>query len=229
MDDVAGEGRTVIFVSHHMSMIQALCKRGIVLDKGQVAFDGTVEAAIGDYMRRMEASTAIPLDENPGRKGNGKVRVTGIAARGEEGEVREHFVAGEPMAIEIGLERNAPVSHVKVGFTIINDVGVMCSHLNTEMHRFELNWEEDEGVLVCQIPRLPLPEGNYRISVIVTADTEQADKIPSCFGFTVVSSVFFPNPRAVQKQYSPVMIEHGWEQRSTASEIGTAAEELQVR
>ena len=36
MDDVAGEGRTVIFVSHHMYMIEALCERGVVLDGGRV-------------------------------------------------------------------------------------------------------------------------------------------------------------------------------------------------
>ena len=33
MSDVAGEGRTVLFVSHNMAVIQSLCKRGILLEK----------------------------------------------------------------------------------------------------------------------------------------------------------------------------------------------------
>ena len=46
MDDVAGEGRTVIFVSHQMPMIQALCRRGILLKDGAVSYDGDVDSAI---------------------------------------------------------------------------------------------------------------------------------------------------------------------------------------
>ena len=50
MQDVSrGEGRTVLFVSHNMGAVKNLCKRGIVLDQGQVAFDGGVEEAIDKY------------------------------------------------------------------------------------------------------------------------------------------------------------------------------------
>ena len=52
MKDVSqGEGRTVLFVSHNMGSIRQLCTRGVVLDKGLVAFDGNVNDAIGLYMR----------------------------------------------------------------------------------------------------------------------------------------------------------------------------------
>jgi lipopolysaccharide transport system ATP-binding protein len=52
MQDVSkGEGRTVLFVSHNMGSIRQLCTRGVVLDKGLVAFDGNVNDAIGLYMR----------------------------------------------------------------------------------------------------------------------------------------------------------------------------------
>lgn len=51
MGDVASnEGRTVLYVSHNMSTIRNLCTRCIVLNKGQVVFDGDVEAAINVYM-----------------------------------------------------------------------------------------------------------------------------------------------------------------------------------
>ena len=50
MQDVSrGEGRTVLFVSHNMGAVKNLCKRGIVLNQGQVAFDGGVEEAVGYY------------------------------------------------------------------------------------------------------------------------------------------------------------------------------------
>ena len=50
MQDVSrGEGRTVLFVSHNMGAVKNLCKRGVVLDQGQVAFDGAVEEAVNKY------------------------------------------------------------------------------------------------------------------------------------------------------------------------------------
>ena len=52
MQDVSrGEGRTVLFVSHNMGAVKNLCKRGIVLNQGQVAFDGSVEEAVGYYLK----------------------------------------------------------------------------------------------------------------------------------------------------------------------------------
>ncbi|MCQ2109730.1 MAG: polysaccharide ABC transporter ATP-binding protein [Fibrobacter sp.] len=50
MQDVSkGEGRTVLFVSHNMGAVRNLCKTGIVLNQGQVAFEGSAEEAIGFY------------------------------------------------------------------------------------------------------------------------------------------------------------------------------------
>ncbi len=44
------EGKTVLYVSHNMSTIRQLCTRCIVLNHGQVVFDGGVEDAIAIYM-----------------------------------------------------------------------------------------------------------------------------------------------------------------------------------
>ncbi len=51
MGDVASnEGKTVLYVSHNMATIRSLCTRCIVLNKGQIIYDGDVEEAIAVYM-----------------------------------------------------------------------------------------------------------------------------------------------------------------------------------
>ncbi len=51
MQDVSrGEGRTVLFVSHNMAAVRNLCTRVIVMEKGQVVFDGKAEKAISNYI-----------------------------------------------------------------------------------------------------------------------------------------------------------------------------------
>lgn len=44
------EGKTVLYVSHNMETIRQLCTRCIVLDRGEIVFDGDVESAIEIYM-----------------------------------------------------------------------------------------------------------------------------------------------------------------------------------
>lgn len=57
MKDVSqGEGRTVLFVSHNMASVRALCKKGIVLEKGLVAFEGTIHDAVTQYVSMSETS-----------------------------------------------------------------------------------------------------------------------------------------------------------------------------
>jgi len=50
MEDVAKEGRTVLFVSHNMAAVNTLCQRGIVIEKGGKAFDGQGGRAISFYL-----------------------------------------------------------------------------------------------------------------------------------------------------------------------------------
>ena len=51
MQDVSrGEGRTVLFVSHNMAAVRSLCQRGIVLENGEMVFDGTANDAVTRYL-----------------------------------------------------------------------------------------------------------------------------------------------------------------------------------
>lgn len=52
MQDVSkSEGRTVLFVSHNMTSIKALCKRGIILKNGMLVDDGEVDSVVTHYLR----------------------------------------------------------------------------------------------------------------------------------------------------------------------------------
>jgi lipopolysaccharide transport system ATP-binding protein len=55
MQDVSqGEGRTVLFVSHNMSSIKALCRRGILLENGSVCYDGLISDTVDLYLKGNE-------------------------------------------------------------------------------------------------------------------------------------------------------------------------------
>lgn len=52
MQDISkGKGRTVLFVSHNMAAVKSLCTRGIVLENGEVAFEGKINDCISNYLK----------------------------------------------------------------------------------------------------------------------------------------------------------------------------------
>ena len=58
MQDVSrGEGRTVLFVSHNMASIRNLCRSGVVLDKGQLVYQGSAVDAISYYKNNSREKT----------------------------------------------------------------------------------------------------------------------------------------------------------------------------
>ena len=60
MKEIAeSENRTIIYVSHNMDTIRALCDRVIVLDEGKVSFDGDVEEGINLYSNNFKAATSL--------------------------------------------------------------------------------------------------------------------------------------------------------------------------
>src|SRR5881275_1598668 len=52
MRDVTREGRTVVFVSHNLAAVRALCSRALVLEQGRLVFDGAADDAVERYLQR---------------------------------------------------------------------------------------------------------------------------------------------------------------------------------
>lgn len=89
MSDVSkGEGRTVLFVSHNMAAIKALCSRGIILQNGRFTFEGNQAEAINYYQNSHNSNTAFKhageLDKAPG---NQNIRILSFEAKPYKGEV----------------------------------------------------------------------------------------------------------------------------------------------
>jgi len=55
MEDVAKQGRTVLFVSHNMGAIRSLCRTGMVLNNGEIVQAGEISKSIETYYRLIGA------------------------------------------------------------------------------------------------------------------------------------------------------------------------------
>jgi len=52
MQDVAGEGRTILFVSHNMTAVKQLCSKGVLLEQGQSVATGDIQHIVDLYLEK---------------------------------------------------------------------------------------------------------------------------------------------------------------------------------
>ena len=117
MEDVAGEGRTVFFVSHNTQAIRQLCSRCILLEHGRVVADGGTDSTMTVYNQRLrdmrvDAETGVNNPEN--RRGSGAVRFTAVSVEDLSGAERYTFEMGDTVRFRLSCTVNAPLRGLAV-------------------------------------------------------------------------------------------------------------------
>jgi len=116
MDDVARHGgATVIFVSHQMSAVRALCGRALLLEGGKVSEDGRVETVLGRYIALSNAAQSAVTELPPGEAG-APARATTVRTFGMDHQPNCTFRLGEPWRARVEFEVLAPLSHFIAAF-----------------------------------------------------------------------------------------------------------------
>jgi ABC-type polysaccharide/polyol phosphate transport system ATPase subunit len=98
MKDVSGQGRTVLFVSHNMGAIKALCGTGIVLTNGHARPQSPVNDALLEYSQLAQQSSFPHISLRTDRTGNGAAMITGVQLTASDGP----YLVGS--TIEISLD-----------------------------------------------------------------------------------------------------------------------------
>jgi lipopolysaccharide transport system ATP-binding protein len=99
MQSVAtGEGRTVLFVSHQLESVMALCTRVCMLEHGGLVADGRPEEVVQLYKKRRFSGTPIAAGRPTSREGRGSVHITRVAPEKEE------FDPSEPKVFHVDIE-----------------------------------------------------------------------------------------------------------------------------
>ena len=122
MQDVSrGEGRTVLFVSHNMGAVKNLCRRGIVLEQGQVAFDDKVNEAIEFYTDVYKTAFSSKIKISATHRPHPTNKELEIVEAGIKND-NEHLATEEPLSFFIKIKKNDPgIKKFTIGLMIDNN------------------------------------------------------------------------------------------------------------
>ncbi|MCX5762780.1 MAG: polysaccharide ABC transporter ATP-binding protein [Gemmatimonadetes bacterium] len=165
MGEVAGAGRTVLFVSHSLHAISTLTTRAMVLERGRIAFDGATSDALAFYRGLQSAGAEsvhgylAPADKSGVHLMRGKV-VTSIS----DG-LHRHL---DPFALEFVLNVPEPVSQLCFSAHIMDETDRAVNHF--WIYGDGPSFRNSTGTFTVRIdvPRYRLVLGRYTVTVWVT-------------------------------------------------------------
>ena len=170
MNDVAKEGRTVIFVSHNMSAILRLTEETILLDQGRIVLRAPTPQAVDHYMasgfsqsgERTWDIDEIPTEAAPFRP---------IALRVSDLNQRrfDRVRSTNPISIEVEYALDAPIKGLRVGIYVQTTRGefVLTSFDTDSTQQYERYSVRSEGHYIskCTLPPDFLNEGQYVLGI----------------------------------------------------------------
>ena len=212
MQNITTKGRTVLFVSHNMGAVIKLCPQSALLDKGQIAAIGPSMEIVDNYLAGIfEPAEGSDLRDAPVRDGDGRLQFVAATLRIEDGRDTNIAVSGGPVDIVLDFISHRPLSRVQFKFTIFNQMGIAVTHCSVESSGEHFNIPEGKGRIVCHIPRLPLPLGQYKVAASALDDIGKLDWVPTACIFDVQASQFFKVPFVPPMRYSTALVDHCWE------------------
>jgi lipopolysaccharide transport system ATP-binding protein len=209
MGDVVKEGRTVLFVSHNIGVIQTLCTRVILLRNGIIVADDTAAAAVATYLSGLEEVSQQALSERRERGGKGEIRITGVEISTGTGASHAVLATGRPARFVFHM--SAIRAGMSCSFTIYDHSGQPVTFFDSAIHSQEdVAVSEHDMTFLCETNELPLIPGRYRINAAVMYNGELQDHLEGVVFVEVEQGHLRGRPVPSDTGYGSVLIPHRW-------------------
>jgi lipopolysaccharide transport system ATP-binding protein len=171
MGGVAREGRTVFFVSHNMGAITHLCRKGILLEYGEIAFEGNARDAVEHYNRVVvqndDKRNGLPphiIYHAPENKDKYDYSVTRIEVLDELGKPKPVISTWDDVVFRITYHCNKELSSGSVEIMLAPVEGGRLLFLASHESTLHLAFARGTHSVDCRIEKLPLSAGTYLVS-----------------------------------------------------------------
>lgn len=204
MGDVAGEGRTVLFVSHNMVAVQNLCKKTLLLEQGSITHTGETDRIVSEYLRNeRETNQFFPNEKE--RLGDHRIKIEDFAIDPPNPKT------GQPITCYIDVVVNKKETiNAEYSISFMTDRGVKIFQLHSGHMTKDLKIGFGHSRIVSRIDSLPLTHGQYRVNLwIGSGKSTIHDWIPEAYSLNVDSGVL-ENEIFVDNRGYPIVVKSNW-------------------
>lgn len=217
MSSVAGEGRTILFVSHNMSAVQQLCLTSLLMERGKLQMAADTETVIDNYLSSAHRSDdgVFDLSSHPARGAKYVPLIRQVVLRSKSGNSTTLFNPGERVDIEIFVQSPYLIKEPRLAIAIEDRLSRRITTVASHFQTNQLPPLTGFGHFRCSIPQLRLGQGRYLLSVSVSAkEAGLLDSVNGALWFDVGWQNNYGNGEVFQPIYGPVLTDSKWERLS---------------
>lgn len=187
MEDVSKSGRTILFVSHNMGAVQALCKNSIYLQQGQLKMQGSTTQIIQSYLNDQPRATNT-IRTADAVKQCAVLQVEKTAQNAQFTEVSVHIHATRSMACALDV-RLSSIDLTPSGF----------GSLGTFNPEEKVQLQPGNNIIPFRLPTSTLANGLYYLGIDLTEpDKEYYDRVEQALLIEVANQPIVPAGRVLQ-------------------------------
>lgn len=196
MEDVSKSGRTILFVSHNMGAIRNLCNKCVVLDRGNILYDGSVEGATRLYLSPANLNRNQEYITKPKNAlmWLSSVQVNNqsdkaILYYGDELQIRLTCVSGEALIVYAGL-------------VLSDQDGLRVLNANNRYQTSRLQVVKGTNTILCNLGVVPLMEGTYYLTIYFGDESKDVQVIENIITIDVHERDIWGNGKMPPKRIS---------------------------
>lgn len=194
------EGKTIIFVSHALGVIEEFCDRCLLINKGKVSFLGESEEAIYKYMLSNAKEERSNAKEDSAPLNNNKATISSVKIVDNKGEERSVFKFGEEIKIELNISNKLKKSELNFGIALFSGSANYCYGTNTLIDDFHLKGS-DKITLTYTKPKILPGDYNFVAAIFGKSDKDVIDFKQKAGNFKIIGSI---------KDQGVALLEHKW-------------------
>jgi energy-coupling factor transporter ATP-binding protein EcfA2 len=159
MEEVANQGRTVLFVSHNLEAVSNLCSRAILLSNGHLFTSGLVKPVIDSYLGLGNNSQSNSYKDNKSLEGS---FIKEIQIKTSERNGHHNF--GKPLEIEFCLSSHKKIPNATLSFQLFDEKNRAILHAWIFQSENKFCDQPGEYILNCKIDSPKLYMGKYYLT-----------------------------------------------------------------
>jgi lipopolysaccharide transport system ATP-binding protein len=214
VENLASEGRTIVFVSHSMGDVARFCDHLIWMDHGKIRYEGDVITGIAMYQRDMAPQQSANLSDRTDREGTGLAKLTRLQVLDKNKVPTPSVRTGDEIYLSFNYKfdkaRYREVKDVFVNVVVENDKRQRLFGCPSEVLAVKLTDLSPEGTLVCHVKRLPLVPGTYYLTAAVLIDHQLVDKVLNVATLTVLEGDYYGTGRLPLRSFGEICVDFSW-------------------
>jgi lipopolysaccharide transport system ATP-binding protein len=168
MRDVSASGRTILFVSHNMTAVQALCNRTLYFERGQLIEQGETNQVVASYLSKISKTKLIREWNTPEEApGNDLVRIKKIEILPEYVDNQIFIDVRTPFRVRFEYWNFMDKANLNLSLHMNSMTGECIFNVGTQSQPYS------KGLIVgeCLVPGHFLNDGTYNVSMMIVKDT----------------------------------------------------------